>query len=382
MKIQLYFFALFCCSFTFFPLPEQSKYPQKMILNIAVADLRAQPETNHVTTKLPTSDLTNPLQITQLLLGEHMVAHEEFIDKHTIKWLKISALQQERFDDFLNWHGYPGWIQAHQAIHVDDFPSYTITIKTMMADIFDEEDNVIDTLSIGTRLQGLQITDSLWQITLPNNQIAYIHHDDIYEITDHVYESEQQIRGNVIETALKFLGSFYSWGGRSAQYQNFISSVDCSALINLSFHAHGLQIPRMSHEQFLESEKIEFAKDLQPGDLIFFSSATKHINRMNHVMMYIGNEQILEATFADDHVVRIISFKDRMNQDRILMQSGDRIQDEQDEYQVYFGTFLYNKAYIQNLRNEELKQTYSDDFYHASSKVCNKGMQTFMSSYK
>jgi cell wall-associated NlpC family hydrolase len=136
-----------------------------------------------------------------------------------------------------------------------------------------------------------------------------------------------------------------------------ISSVDCSAMINLSYIAHGLQIPRMSREQFLDCEEIMHGKDLQPGDLIFFASIYKHPFRIDHVMLYTGNEQLIEATFSGEHKVRMISFKDRVGQDLADVTSGDIIDSDGDLYHIYFGTFFKK---LQELRDNALRYSYGE----------------------
>lgn len=340
---------------------------KKMIVTSCVADLRYQPKANDSELKLPTSDQTNPLQITQLLLGEHVIAYEEFVDENNKLWLKVNAPQQQFYHIPDAWHGYPGWIQAKDAIEVEKFPKCNIVINQYTADIFDENNQTICTLSIGTRLNGTKINNDLWSITLPSGQKVFIKNCDVYFMSPIVQESIEDLRKSIVETSLKFLGNFYSWGGRSAQNDRYISSVDCSALVGLSFLAHGLQLPRMSHEQFLNSTKLNFCSDLQAGDLIFFVSITKHFTRMDHVMLYLGNNQfngentdgkIIEATFAQNHVVRTVSFQDRMGTECHRIASGDIVDDHGYKFYVYFASFLNDPAMIQTLRDNALNHEY------------------------
>lgn len=344
-------------------------FPKKMIVTSCVADLRYQPKANDRELKLPTSDQTNPLQITQLLLGEHVVAHQEFMDENKILWLKVSALQQQFYHIPDGWHGYPGWIQAKDVIEVEKFPSYNIVVNQYTADIFDEKNQAICTVSIGTRLHGEKINSDTWKVFLPNGQKGFLHDGDVYFMNPTVQESIEDLRNSIAKTSLKFLGDFYSWGGRSAQNDQFISSVDCSGLVGLSFLAHGLQLPRMSHEQFLHSQKIDFCSELQTGDLIFFVSITKHFTRMDHVMLYLGNSlledkkicgQIIEATPAQNHVVRIVSFQDRMGTECNQITSGDIADDQGYKFYVYFGSFLHDASMIQKLRNDALNHEYTE----------------------
>lgn len=332
---------------------------KQMVVNVAVANLRYQPQAHDPQATLPTSDRTNPLQITQLLLGEHVVAHEQFEDENHKIWYYVNTPQQQFFYEPIGWHGYPGWIQAQNVIDVEHFLPHNMVVSKKLADIFDQHGQNIMTVSIGTRLCAVHKEDQQYCFILPDQKVAYIACDDVYTIDPVAQESEQQLRANIIQTALKFLGDWYSWGGRSAQNNDFeISSVDCSALVHLSFLAHGLQIPRMSHEQFLRSEKILNCADLQPCDFIYFVSITKHSARMDHVMIYLGDDQILESTFADDHKIRITSFQQRMGKSCETIQSGDIIVWNDEEFYVYFGSLLSSKEFIQNLRNDALRNGY------------------------
>ncbi|MBP6892574.1 C40 family peptidase [Candidatus Babeliales bacterium] len=346
------------CTITF-ELYSEEIYQKKMITNVAVANLYYQPQIPDSPILLPTSDRTNPLQITQLLLCEHVIAHEQFEDKNHNIWYFVNTPQQQFFQEPVGWHGYPGWIQAKNVINSPLFLPHNMIVNKKLTDIFDKNGQKIMTISIGTRLCALHKDDQQYCFILPGKDVAYISCDDVYMIDPVVQESTSTIRSNIIQTALQFLGDWYSWGGRSAQNNDFeVSSVDCSALVHLSFLAHGLQIPRMSHEQFLKSEKISHCADLQPCDFIYFVSITKHSARMDHVMIYLGDDQILESTFADDHKVRITSFQQRMGKSCETIQSGDIIIWNDEEFYVYFGSLLPNQKFIQNLRNDALQSSY------------------------
>lgn len=344
----------------------QSTYPQKRVVSVPVADLRFEPQAISSEVLLPTSDLKNPLQITQLLLGEYIMAYEECIDHNNELWLKVHAIQQEKFVGPCGWLGYPGWIKASQTIEVNQYPAYNIVVRSLLADLMDEAGNKLLTVSVGTRFQATKINDLIWQVTLPNEMIAYINDEDIYAITPEIQESIDELRTGIINKAKEFLGSWYSWGGRSAQSDLFgnISSVDCSALVNLSFLAHGLQLPRMSKEQFLASTEIQSGAQLQPGDLIFYASVFRNKSYKNpllidHIMIYLGNNQLIEATFADDHKIRITDCDQRVGKACKDIQSGDVIKYDDEEYFVYFGTFFNNLASLQKLRNNALDSSYN-----------------------
>ena len=328
--------------------------PIKMIINQPVVNLRYQPQAIPSGLQLPTSDLTNPLQASQLLLGEYIIAHESYIDKNGIKWIRIDAVQQEAPAQ-LN----PGWIQENQAVPVESFPEYNIFVNRYLADITNETGSLIHTVSIGTQLQAIEQSDEQFKIILPDNRTGYISISDVYVTSPAIRESIEELRTSIVNTAKLFLGNWYSWGGRSAQSESLfgISSVDCSGTLNLSFAAHGLQIPRMSHEQFLRCMPIEKGKDLQPGDFVFFSSMTRYKYPMEHVMLYIGDNMLLESTFVNKHIVQIIPFDTKLGHRAETLESGDIITLYNEPYEIFFGTF-FEPTMLQNLRDHARNTKY------------------------
>lgn len=336
-------------------------YPTKMIISQIITDLRETPykAPSHIT--LPASPYDNPLQTSQLLLGEYVVAEEEYTNEHDEVWLKVQALQQKHFSEATGWQGYPGWIQKDHTIEVNHFPIYNLVVKNLLVPIFDEQNIQLCKLSIGTRLQGtLNEQKSCWDIILPDNSHALIHDKDVHEMFVDYNISEQELRAEIVKTAKQFLGCNYSWGGRSAQTdQVHISSSDCSATVHLSYLAHGLQIPRMSHEIFLAAEEVDKGKDLQPGDLIFFSAIPElrraNLPHIDHIMMYIGDDMMLESTMAGDRNIRIISCKERLGVSIYDMTSGDISDSPGYKKYVYFASYLHDTNLIAQLQTNALR---------------------------
>lgn len=360
---------LWCATITSSTLSTRYVANSSMIINKPVVDLRSSPEAPLSHVQLPTSDLTNPQQETQLLLGEHVLVQQEFIDAFGTKWLYVYVPQQDHFSFMLGWHQYRGWIQADAATPVPSFQPATIVAKTLLTPIHDIGGQTVMTVSIGTRFNGTYDADrNEWRVVLPTNQIGYIADADIYSMAPHIQESCLELRSAIVATALKFKDSWYSWGGRSAQSDQWqISSVDCSALINLSFLANGLAIPRMSNDQYLTASKIVNGSDLQPGDLVLFDPVHKDRNphHMTHVMMYVADNLLLEATFAQEHKVRLVSFEERIGKLPADTISGDITQTtmtgidvDDTEYFVYFCSYLGSMNTLQKLRDNAVLPTW------------------------
>jgi hypothetical protein len=81
-------------------------------------------------------------------------------------------------------------------------------------------------------------------------------------------------------------GTKYRYGGSTK------SGIDCSAFTcTLESSVFGKTIPRTSHEQFEQSQKID-AEYLQPGDLVFFNTR----GGVSHVGIYVANNKFVHAS--------------------------------------------------------------------------------------
>ncbi|MCY9662439.1 NlpC/P60 family protein [Paenibacillus chondroitinus] len=87
----------------------------------------------------------------------------------------------------------------------------------------------------------------------------------------------------IIQAANSYMGVRYVWGGTTP------SGFDCSGFVRFLYQAKGIDLPRTSAE--MHSEAGTKVSDLKAGDLVFFASKT-----VNHVGIYLGNDQFISAT--------------------------------------------------------------------------------------
>jgi hypothetical protein len=91
----------------------------------------------------------------------------------------------------------------------------------------------------------------------------------------------------IVQTAHRFIGISYRWGGESAD-----GGFDCSGLTMTVYRLNGLELPRNSISQFKYGKPVP--KDaLQKGDLVFF--ATNGGRRISHVGIYTGGSRFIHA---------------------------------------------------------------------------------------
>lgn len=88
----------------------------------------------------------------------------------------------------------------------------------------------------------------------------------------------------VVETAQRFVGAPYRWGGQSP------NGVDCSGFVQEVFRLSGHQLPRLADEQFASTAPVESP---EPGDLVFFST---YLPGPSHVGISLGGREFLHAS--------------------------------------------------------------------------------------
>lgn len=118
--------------------------------------------------------------------------------------------------------------------------------------------------------------------------------DEYYIVSPHDYAAAKQrkygrsyLRNEIVETARRFIGLPYQWGGSSPD-----DGFDCSGLTMVVYRINGLNLPRMSIEQYRTGIPINKGQ-LKKGDLVFF--ATSRGKRVSHVGIYTGDNKFIHA---------------------------------------------------------------------------------------
>lgn len=94
---------------------------------------------------------------------------------------------------------------------------------------------------------------------------------------------------SLIAEARKWIGVPYLYGG------NTRAGVDCSGLMcELFLKVYNIKLPRSSAAQQQYCQGVG-RNDLEPGDLVFFSTNGRR-NVVSHVGLYIGNDRMIHAS--------------------------------------------------------------------------------------
>ena len=99
---------------------------------------------------------------------------------------------------------------------------------------------------------------------------------------------EAQLRQQIVDYTKTFLGVPYVWGGTTPK------GFDCSGLVKYVYNHFGIDICRVSYDQYHSSVKKISKSELEPGDLVFFTRPDTG-NKVGHVGIYVGDDLFIHA---------------------------------------------------------------------------------------
>ncbi len=244
------------------PTPEQPSLSRHAIVSHNVAPMWAEPEKRSE-------------QVSQALFGERVRTLREEGDLTLI----------ETPD------GYTGWARRQHLTPCGEdsrypAPGREAQINALFLPVLNAPEDRAERrtlLTLGCRVELADLPDSDHApIRLPDGQTAYVRRDSLRT------ECEPP---SLTETARRFLGVPYLWGGRSA------FGIDCSGFTQRVYELCGCLLPRDAYLQArAESLYSVEAESLQEGDLVFFGGDYDPRGRgITHVGIALGDGRFIHA---------------------------------------------------------------------------------------
>jgi cell wall-associated NlpC family hydrolase len=214
-------------------------------------------------------------QVTQFVLGETARVLE-----HQGQWRRV-RLDPDR---------YEGWVHLGYALETDHEIARgwreTATAWSEGAVVQAEDGNIVR-LPVRARV-GLASP----RVDLPDGRRGTV-------IAGHVTQYERVVaRARAVPADLwaiqAFAGTPYQWGGVTPW------GVDCSGLVQTTFLARGIPLPRDAAQQAERGEAVD-PRNYRPGDLLFFAEGS---NRINHVAIAADGDTLVHSTIACGGLIR------------------------------------------------------------------------------
>lgn len=234
--------------------------------------------------------------------------------------------------------GYIGWISGSvKSMSQEELNQYESKEKVIITSNFaisyenaDVNSLPVSDLVIGNILNLKSEGKDYFEVIYPDGRIAFIKSTDALNLSD--WKNNIVLTGeSIVNTAYKFKGVPYLWGGTSAK------GLDCSGFTKSVYFMHGIVLARDASQQVNQGELVDSAGDfskLLPGDLMFFGSKAKRFaktkeeskERVVHVGIYIGNNHFIHAS------------------DNIHINSVNPVDELYDKFNA--GRYLRSKRYI------------------------------------
>ena len=152
------------------------------------------------------------------------------------------------------------------------------------------------------------------KVEYPDKRTGYVETKDCEDFNIWI-NSRNLTADNIINTAKRFMGTPYLWGGTSTK------AMDCSGFTRTVFFLNGVYLPRDASQQVHVGIPVE-TKDgfgnLKPGDLLFFGkkATANSKEKITHVGIYIGNDEFIHEA-GQVHISSFDKSKKNFNKYRL-----------------------------------------------------------------
>lgn len=194
--------------------------------------------------------------------------------------------------DYLGWVTGESFTRMTREQLVTDWKSKDrVRVTAVDTRIFEAANNtsgVISDVTLGGELRLVNRGNTFSEVALADGRTGFVPTSQIGSVikTDNNISPSGE---KVIQTAIKFHGLPYLWGGNSGK------GFDCSGFTQTVFKENGYLLPRDANMQVNIGEEVSIDDNfahLEPGDLIYFGSN----NRITHVGISLGGPKFIHAS--------------------------------------------------------------------------------------
>ena len=196
---------------------------------------------------------------------------------------------------------YIGWVNTEEvhAVNEEELAAYRDAEKVIYTPqyglAFSEPDVLsmpVTDLVIGNILSKVSEESGFTQVSYPDGRLGWVKSSELVPAEEIFFKST--LKENLVQTALRFHGIPYLWGGTSSK------NIDCSGLMCNVYFMNGIQLPRDADMQALIGKELTTSMDsegLEAGDLLFFGrkASEGREESVTHVAMYIGDGEYIHS---------------------------------------------------------------------------------------
>jgi len=197
--------------------------------------------------------------------------------------------------------GYIGWVNTKELspVNEEELAVYREAEKLIFTSqsgmAYSEPDPgsmPVTDLVIGNIVSRVGENSECTQIKYPDGRLGWVKSSELIPAEEIFFQTT--LKENLVETALRFHGIPYLWGGTSSK------TIDCSGLVCNIYFMNGILLPRDADMQALIGRELTTSMGpdgLEAGDLLFFGrkASEEAEENVTHVAMYIGDGEYIHS---------------------------------------------------------------------------------------
>jgi hypothetical protein len=245
------------------------------VINLSVSNVRTNPD--HPAELSTQSLLGTPVKV--LKKGQWGFYLIQTPDGY-ISWLDDDGFQ------LMNEKEWKEWKTSEKIIYLNEYG--------WAFEKSDKNSQHVSDLVAGDLLKLISEEGEFYKVEFPDKRTAYVAKNESQKFLEW-YNSLNPDGEKILQTAYRFMGVPYLWGGTSSK------GMDCSGFTKTVYFLNGIVLPRDASQQVFVGELVDIKngwKNLKAGDLLFFGTRANgdKKERITHVAIYIGDGDFIHAS--------------------------------------------------------------------------------------